>query len=116
MGKVARPRYQTPQRPDPGTAQPIPTHGFYCLTIGAGAETNTVATPKRLGDELIITVAAVGAGTRAITFPAAINNVPNTVATFTGATKADQSIMLRACYVAGALRWQLVQNNGTTLS
>lgn len=100
---------------DPGTgaAIPVTASGAIALTIGAGAETNTLAIPTFLGQTLTIVSSVQGAGTRAITSAQAINQAGNTIMTF--AALAD-FIMLRAVSIAGALRWRVVANDGVALS
>ena len=101
---------------DPGTAQAIPVtrSASIPLTIGsAGAETNTLAIPTFKGQMLTIWADAVGTGTRAITAAQAINQAGNTVMTF---AQVRDAIQLCAISVGGALRWQVVANDGVALS
>lgn len=100
---------------DPGTGAAIPVtrSGSIELTIGAGAETNTLANPTAVGQELAIVASTVGGGTRAITAAARINQATNTVMTFNA---VGDFILLRGIKVAGALRWQVVANESVALS
>lgn len=100
---------------DPGDAAAIPVtrSATVPLTIGAGAETNTLAIPTFLGQRLTIISDVQGAGTRAITSAQAINQAGNTVMTFAALRDV---ITLQAVQVGGALRWQVVANDGVALS
>jgi hypothetical protein len=100
---------------DPGTVQAIPvTRSAYVrFTIGAGAETNTLAAPTFAGQRLHLSTAVQGAGTRAVTCATGVNAAGNTVLTF--AQLADM-IVLEAVYVGAALRWRVILNEGVTLS
>ncbi len=101
---------------DPGTALAIPVtkSGYIALTIGsAGAETNTLAIPTFIGQQLSIMADTVGTGTRAITCAQAINQTGNTLMTF--ASAADY-IVLKAATIGGALRWRVAANDGVALS
>lgn len=102
---------------DPGTgvAVPVPNswHASVPLTIGAGAETNTLAAPAFVGQVMTITADVVGAGTRAITASAAINQAGNTIMTF---AQVRDSITLKGVQVAGVKVWQVISNDGVALS
>ncbi len=106
---------------DPGTGQKLPTSGrqadsFLALKIGAGAETNTLGDPERVGLSLCLTAYSVGGGTRAITASTKIDTTPHTVITFTA---VDQSIMLTSVPYSGntnKCRWNVDFNTGTSLS
>lgn len=100
---------------DPGTAAAIPvTHsGTIMLTIGAGAETNTLAVPTFVGQKLIITVGAISGGTRAITSASAINVAGNTIMTF---NEVRDNIELRAVKVGSSLAWEVGFNAAVALS
>lgn len=100
---------------DPGTgaAIPVTNSANISLTMGAGAETNTLAVPSFRGQELVITVAVDGGGTRAITSAQALNTAGNTVMTFGEATDA---IKLEAVQIGANLRWRIAWNDGVALS
>ncbi len=100
---------------DPGTgvAIPVTASGVCPITIGAGAETNTLAAPSRIGMLLAITCDVVGAGTRAITCATTVNQTGNTVMTF---AQAGDTILLKSTQIGGALRWRVVSNDGVVLS
>lgn len=100
---------------DPGDAAAIPVTGTtsISLTIGAGAETNTLAAPTAVGQVLSLIASTVGGGTRAITASAGINKAGNTVMTFAA---VSDWIMLRAVRYAGALVWRVAANDGVGLS
>lgn len=102
---------------DPGTGQAIPvTASGQCkFTVAAGvAETNTLAIPTYVGQQIALNVATLGAGgTRAVTAAQAINQAGNTVMTF---NNARDFILLLGISTGGVLRWQVVSNDGVTLS
>jgi hypothetical protein len=82
------------------------------LTIGAGVEVNALIAPQFGGQRIIVSVTSVGGGTRAITAPAAINAAGNTVMTLNAARETVELVAV----TPGALRWQLVSNDGAVLS
>ena len=95
-----------------GVAIPVTASGECAVAIGGGAETNTLAIPTFAGQVIVLTVASIGAGTRAITVAAAINQAGNTLITLN--TAAD-TIELHAVTVGGALRWRVAFNDGALL-
>lgn len=98
---------------DPGTGVAIPVTTSATINItSAGAETNTLAIPTFLGQVLILNMNVFG-GNRVVTSAQGINQAGNTVMTF-GA--ARDSIVLRSVLVGGALRWQVVANDGVALT
>lgn len=101
--------------PDPGTGQAIPVtgSGSLALTIGAGAETNTLAIPTFQGQRLLIFCESTAGGTRAITCAQAINVGGDTIMTFNA---ARDTIELVAEDIGGALRWQVLTNVNVALS
>jgi hypothetical protein len=100
---------------DPGTgaAIPVTASATINITIGAGAETNTLANPTFAGQVLHLFIDTDGGGSRAITAASQINAAGNTVMT---AQDVRDEILLTAVTVGGALRWQVTVNNGWTLS
>ena len=100
---------------DPGTGAAIPvTASIYVpLTIGAGAETNSITIPSFTKQRISICADTVGGGTRTITADQAINQAGNTHMAF---TQARDFIELEAVTVGGALRWQVTANDGVTLT
>jgi hypothetical protein len=100
---------------DPGTgvAIPVTKSGECKFTIGAGAETNTLAIPAFVGQRIILCVASIGAGTRAVTAAQAINAAGNTIMTFNASTDL---CILEAVTIAGALRWRIIFNESVALS
>jgi hypothetical protein len=104
---------------DPGTAAAIPVTASVAipLVIGAGAETNTLAVPSFISQTLMLYVATIGAGTRAVTVASAINQAGNTIITLNSA--ADW-ILLRAIGTTNSatptLAWRVVTNDGCALS
>ncbi len=98
---------------DPGTGAAIPVTTSATINITtAGAETNTLAIPSFLGQVLLLNM-NVFVGNRVITSAQGINQAGNTTMTF-GA--ARDNIMLRSVLVGGALRWQVVANDGVALA
>lgn len=98
---------------DPGTGAAIPVTTSATINITtAGAETNTLAIPTFLGQVLILNM-NVFVGNRVITSAQGINQAGNTIMTF-GA--ARDSIVLKSVLVGGALRWQVVANDGVALT
>lgn len=100
---------------DPGTGAAIGVtrSATVNMTIGsAGAETNTLAIPTFVGQRMIINAGVVGTGTRIITSAQALNQTGNTIMTF---ASARDNISLMAITIGGALRWQIVSNDGVTL-
>ena len=101
--------------PDPGTGVAIPVtgSGSVALTIGAGAETNTLAIPTFQGQRMLIYAESVAGGTRAITASQTINAGGDTVMTF---NTARDTIELVAEDIGGALRWQVLTNISVVLT
>ncbi len=99
---------------DPGTGVAIPvTRSASVAITTAAAETNTLAIPTFVGQRLNLHCTVYAVGDRVVTAAAAINQTGNTIMTF-GA--AGDAIALEAITVAGALRWQVVANDGVALS
>jgi hypothetical protein len=103
------------QATDPGDGNAIPTtlQGSVPLSIGAGAETNTLAAPTRSSQELALVSDIAGGGTREVTFSSAMNTTGNTIATFSA---VGQFLQLRGTVVGGSLVWRVIANDGVTLS
>lgn len=100
---------------DPGTGAAIPVTGSVSipLTIGTGAETNTLAIPTAIGQRLSLVASVAGGGTRTITASQTINQTGNTKMAF---TQLADWIVLEGVSIAGALRWRVASNDGVTLS
>lgn len=101
---------------DPGDAAAIPVtydHAKIALTTGGSGETNTLADPKRIGQELTIWVDTDGGGNRVITAASAVNQAGNTVMTF---ADAGDTVRLLAISLAGVPKWRIVDNEGVALS
>ncbi len=100
---------------DPGDAAAIPVtrSATIAITTGAGAETNTLAIPTFLGQELVLTMDVDGGGNRAITAASAINVAGNTIMTF---GEARDTIVLKAIQLAGVRAWEVIANNGVALT
>lgn len=99
---------------DPGTgvAIPVTKSGSLAITTAA-AETNTLADPTFRGQRLALQMNVRAVGDRVVTAASRINQAGNTVMTF-GA--AGDFIALEAITVGGALKWQVVSNDGVALS
>lgn len=97
---------------DPGStfAIPVTGSGTIPITTGASGETNTCAIPTFLGQKLIFCLDVDGGGDRVITFASAINVAGNTIATF---ATARQNLTVEAIQLAGALAWEVTNNNGS---
>jgi hypothetical protein len=95
-----------------GTAIPVTHSGSFPVTQN-GAETNTLADPTFIGQWLNIFVDTDTSGARVITAASRINQAANTVITL---TDVGDFIKLEAITIAGALKWQVVANDGAALS
>lgn len=93
-------------------AIPVTHSGSFPVTTAA-AETNTLADPTFLGQTLTIFVDTYAVGDRVITAASRINQAANTIITL-GAV--GDFIKLEAITIAGALKWQVVANDGAALS
>jgi len=78
-----------------------------------GAETNTLAIPTFRGQRLVLFVDTDTSGARVVTSAQRINQAGNTIITM---TDVGDYIELQAITIAGALRWQVVANDGCVLS
>jgi len=94
------------------TAISVVSSGVLAITQ-AGAETNTLAIPSFLGQKLTIFVYTDTSGARVITSAQRINQAGTTIITL---TEVGDFIKLEAITIAGALRWQVVANDGAALS
>jgi hypothetical protein len=111
MGGVAKVQFQTIVAAD-AAAIPVTHSGSFPITQ-AGAETNSLADPTYLGQWLSIFVDTDTAGARVITAASRINQAANTIITL---TEVGDFIKLEAITIAGALKWQVVANDGAVLS
>lgn len=99
---------------DPGTGKPIPVDTSATINIvSAAAETNTLAIPTFIGQQLTLNMDTFAVGSRVITSAQGINQAGNTIMTF-GA--ARDCIVLEAVTVGGALRWVVTANDGVALT
>ena len=99
---------------DPGTGVAIPVDQSGSISIvTAAAETNTLAIPSFLGQELSLNMDVRAVGDRVITASVAINAAANTIMTF---GVAGDAIQLIAVQIAGALVWRISGNEGVALS
>lgn len=95
-----------------GTAIPVTHSGSFPITQN-GAETNTLADPTFIGQWLSIFVDTDTSGARVITAASRINQAGNVTITL---TEVGDFIKLEAITIAGALKWQVVANDGAALS
>ena len=95
-----------------GTAIPVTHSGSFPVTTAA-AETNTLADPTYLGQTISIFVDTDTSGARVITAASRINQTGNNTITL---TEVGDFIKLEAITIAGALKWQVVANDGASLS
>lgn len=100
---------------DPGSGAAIPVlySGHVPLTVGAGAETNTLADPTFVGQKLLIFCDANGGGTRAITAASDINVTGNNIVTFNA---TGEMIELTGITDGGALVWSVTAIDTAVLS
>jgi hypothetical protein len=103
---------------DPGTGEAIPVtgSGYVPLTIVVDAdETNTLADPTFIGQELTIFPAIHGGGTgnRVITCATRINNDGDTAITL---DKQTSCIVLRAVQYGADFEWRAIGNVDCTLA
>lgn len=100
---------------DPGTAQAIPVtrSATIEMTIGAGAETNTLAIPAFVGQTMRLYCGTIGGGTRAITAASAVNVAGNTIMTFNA---ARDYIVLNGVSIGGTRCWEVAFNANVALS
>lgn len=89
------------------------THSGSLAVTTAAAETNTLADPTYLGQTISIFADTYAVGDRVITAASRINQAGNTIITL-GAV--GDFIKLEAITIAGALKWQVVSNDGAALS
>lgn len=111
LSGVAKIKLQTITAAD-AAAIPV-THSGSLPITQAGAETNTLADPTYLGQTISIFVDTDTAGARVITAASRINQTGNTIITL---TEVGDFIKLEAITIGGALKWQVVANDGAVLS
>lgn len=112
VGASSNIKPQTIADPGDGAAIPVTNSGSIAITTAA-AETNTLADPTFMGQWLSIFVDTYAVGDRVITAASRINQAGNTIITL-GA--AGDFIKLEAITIGGALKWQVVANDGAALS
>lgn len=99
---------------DPGTGAAIPVTASASIAITQnGSETNTLAIPTFRGQTLTLFVDTDTSGARVITSSHRINQAAQTVITM---SDAGDCIKLEAITIGGALRWQVIANDGCVLS
>ena len=108
---VAKAKFQTIVAAD-AAAIPVTHSGSFPITQN-GAETNTLADPTYIGQWLNIFVDTDTSGARVITAASRINQAANNTITL---TEVGDFIKLEAITIAGALKWQVVANDGAALS
>ncbi len=104
---------------DPGTGNAIPVTGStsISLTIGAGAETNTLADPGFAGQQLSLIAESVGGGARVITAASDLNVATNTILTFNAAREWALLVGINVGTIAAPdLRWRIDSIDGATPS
>ena len=98
---------------DPGASGAIPvTANGVCNLTSAGAETRTLAIPTFVGQLLTICLDTDG-GDVTLTVASAINQAGNNTIVL---NDAGDTVTLVGRTVGGTRRWQIVQNDGATLS
>lgn len=100
---------------DPGTgvAIPVTRSAAITMTTGASGETNTLANPTFIGQQMVLTLGTDGGGNREITVANDINGT-NSIMTF---ADKDAHIWLYAVTIPGSgFRWRILSNNGVVLS
>lgn len=98
--------------PGDGVAIPVTASGSVAITTAA-AETNTMAIPTFVGQQIALIVDVYAVGDRVVTVASAINQTGNNTITLGAA--ADM-IVLTAMQVAGVLVWRVTANDGAALS
>lgn len=101
---------------DPGTGEAIPVtgSGYVEIAVGDAAQTNTLAIPTFIGQELTIYALSVaGTGTRTITVASPVNQTGNNTILLDA---AGETIVLRAIKVGAALAWRAIATDGATPS
>lgn len=109
---VAKLKYAAIADPGTGVAIPVTASGTVAITTAA-AETNTLADPTYAGQFLSLFVDTYAVGNRVVTAASRINQAANTIMTF---GSVGDFIKLEAITIAGALKWQVVSNDGVALS
>jgi len=98
---------------DPGNAGAIAvTANGVCDITTAGAETRTLAIPTFVGQEILLCLDTDG-GDCVITVASSFNQAGNTIITL---NDAGDSVLLKARTVGGTRKWQLIVNDGASLS
>lgn len=101
---------------DPGTGEPISvdTSASIALVVAATGETNTLAPPSYVGQQLLLYTETLGSSdTRVITASAAIAADGDDVLTFDG---VGQAALLIGIEAEGSLRWSAIGLEGAATS
>lgn len=98
---------------DPGNGGAIPvTKSGSLALVSTGAQTRTLAIPTFRGQQIAL-YDDTHAGNIVITSAQALNQTGNTIMTF-GAVR--DNCVIEAITIGGALRWQIIANDGVALS
>jgi len=93
---------------DPGDAGAIEASGSGCVPIiSAGAETRTLASPSRLGQEITLYFQTDG-GNVVVTAADEINVTGNNTITL---TTVDESITFRSVWIGDGFQWRVAWND-----
>ena len=98
--------------PGNGGAISVVSNGVCALTSTGAGQTRTIAIPTFIGQKISI-IHDTDGGDIAITAAAAINQAGNTIMTL---TEVNDSIILEAMTMGGALRWRVTHNDGVVLT
>lgn len=99
--------------PGNGGAIPVGNYNLCCMmTSAAPGETRTLADPTYVGQTAVLCHDTDG-GAIAVTAASIVNQAANTVMTF---SHVDDVVFLSAVTKAGALRWQVVGEDGIAFS
>ena len=102
---------------DPGTGTAIPvTQSCFIAFSSAAAETNTIANPSFIGQQISLYMVARVVGDRVITAASAINQATNTIMTFGAAADWITLIAVGTNGAGTTLRWRVLANDGVALS
>jgi hypothetical protein len=89
--------------PGDGEAIAVTNSANIAITTGGSGETNTLAIPTFVGQQLMLSLDVDGGGDRVVTVTGNVNAAGNNTITF---ATAGESIVLDAFTVAGALVWR----------
>lgn len=107
------------QLADPGTGAAIPVDKSYSISFvtGAAGQTNSLAAPSFVGQQMLLALVTDGGGDRVVTVAGAIgfrlNQTGNNTITF---NDAGDNVKLLAVYTGTTLTWEIVSNDDCVLS